>query len=84
MTAKEALHMASVILDGLGMLERLTHVGGDKAVAALAAVRAGLAALQEGAAGKTDAQIVLAQIEALHSSLAGNDAAADALVRETP
>lgn len=74
--ARTALTMVSVVIDGLEAIEKLTHVGGAKADAALAATRAVVVALREGIDGTTSPQIVLAQIESLHDALAANDAEA--------
>ncbi len=75
--ARNALTMASVALDGLDFIELLTHVGGDKAEAALKLARSTITALKEGFAGKTDPQLVLAQIQAMHEAIRIDDAAAD-------
>jgi len=74
--AREALDMIKVAIDGLEAIEKLTHIGGPKADAALAATRAAVVALREGFDGKTEPSIVLAQIDALHDALAANDAEA--------
>jgi hypothetical protein len=80
--AREALDMIKVAIDGLEAIEKLTHIGGPKAEAALAATRAAVVALREGFDGKTSPQIVLAQIEALHDELKQNDATADAALHD--
>lgn len=80
-SARHALDMAKVAVDGLELIEKITNVGGDKADAILAATKAAIVALREGFDGKTSPQIVLSQLEALHDSLRLNDAAADAALR---
>jgi hypothetical protein len=80
--AREALDMIKVAIDGLEAIERLTHIGGPKAEAALAATRAAVVALREGFDGKTSPQVVLAQIESLHDDLAKNDAEALAALHD--
>jgi hypothetical protein len=82
MKAREALDMIKVAIDGLEAIERLTHIGGPKAEAALAATRAAVVALREGFDGKTSPHVVLAQIESLHDALAQNDAAALAVAHD--
>lgn len=77
MTLRDAFKMGETALDALGLIEKLTHVGGDKADAALAATRAALGALRAGLDGVATPEEVLARIEQLHAELAGNDAAAD-------
>lgn len=81
-SARKALTMIAVAIDGLEAIEKLTHLGGPKADAALAATRAAVVALREGFDGKTDPAIVLAQIKALHDDLAKNDAEALAALHE--
>lgn len=76
-SVRSGLDIASVAVDVAERIEGWAHVGGDKAEAALAAIRSALAALKEGIAGKTSPEVVLAQLEALHVSLRDNDAAAD-------
>lgn len=78
--ARTALKIADVAITGLEMIEKLTNVGGDKAEAALAGVRAAIELLKKGLAGEATPQAVLTQIETLSSDLAANDAAADAAV----
>lgn len=80
--ARKALKMAEVALDGLDFIETLTHVGGDKAEAALKVAHATIAALKDGFAGKLDPQAVIAQIDTLRDGLKANDDAADKALAE--
>lgn len=82
MTFRDALDMGAAALDALSVIEKLTHIGGDKAEAALAATRAALSTLRAGLDGKVTPDEVLARIEKLHSELVGNDAAADSALDE--
>lgn len=76
MTARTWLQMGEATVGALETIQKLTNVGGDKAEAALAAVKAALHALDEGFAGKLSPQAVLSQIEAMHHTIENNDAAA--------
>lgn len=85
MNARTWLQMGEATVGALETIAKLTNVGGSKAPAALAAVKAALHTLDEGFAGKISPQAVLSQIEVLHHQLENNDAAALAeLVKRFP
>lgn len=77
---RNALQVGEVVVGGLEAIEKLTHVGGDKAEHALHAIRSMLIALREGVGGKMSPQAVLTHIESLGAALASNDAAVDAVL----
>lgn len=81
MNAKQALHAAAAVLDALPLIASMTHVGGDKAPAALASIGAALGALSDGLTGAARPEDVLAKIAKLRAALASNDAAADAALK---
>jgi hypothetical protein len=71
------ISMAAAAAEGLEAIESLTHVGGERAEIALAAIRAVLLTLKEGFAGTAKPEDVRARIESLQQSfihsLAEND-----------
>jgi hypothetical protein len=77
MTARDALKMAGVAIDGIDLLAHLAGIGGP-ADAVLTAVKTGLEALAKGNAGTMSAQAVVAQLDLLHDGIKANNAAADA------
>jgi hypothetical protein len=76
--APKWLELGETLVEALQAIEKITHVGGDKADAALAAIKAVLQTLDQGFKGQATPHEVLARIDALHASLTANDAAADA------
>lgn len=82
MNARTMLQMGEAAVGALETIEKLTHVGGDKAVAALAAIRAVLDTLKQGFEGKLSAQAVLTRVEEFHEHITTNDAAAIAELRK--
>ncbi len=82
MTFAEALKTGAVVLEGLDAIAKITKFGGGKAEEALIVARAAVETLRAGLDGKMTPQETLAQIEALHAELAGNDTAADKALRE--
>lgn len=75
------LAMGETALNGLDTIEKLTHVGGPKAEAALVGIRAVLEALREGFAGSDTPQSVLQRIETLHEHIQTADDAALAALK---
>lgn len=73
---RTALQVAETLVGGLETLQKLSHVGGDKAETSLAAIRAALDALGKVTAQKVTPQAALAHIESLHAAVEANDAAA--------
>lgn len=82
MNAKTALSMAALAIDGLEVIQAMTQVGGPGAAAALAAIDKVVKSLKDGLDGVASPQAVANEIDALKASLASNDAAADAELRE--
>ena len=78
MKSRDALKYLDMTVHGMEAVQALTHVGGAKAEATLAAISAAVAAVQAGHAGKLTAAEVTAELDALVSKLAANDAGADA------
>lgn len=76
MNARTWLQMGEATIGALETITKLAHIGGDKAPAALAAIKAALHNLEDGFAGKVSPQAVLSQIEALHHMVETNDAEA--------
>jgi hypothetical protein len=74
---KEALRMAGLAVDAIGMIQGYTKLGGDKAAAALKAIGAIVSAVQGGLDGKAAPDEVARDLQALYSGLEDNDAAAD-------
>lgn len=74
MSARTMLQMGEVAVGALEAIEKLTHLGGPKAEAALVAIRAVLSALDDGFDGKVSPQAALSQIESLQHAIAQNDA----------
>jgi ribosomal 50S subunit-associated protein YjgA (DUF615 family) len=66
----------------LEAIEEITNIGGKHAEAALAAIKAILAAFRNGTEGKITPQMVLMQVEQLRDAITQNDAAALAELRE--
>jgi hypothetical protein len=75
--AKDGLTMAGVALDAVELIAKVINAGGP-ADAIVAGIRALLVAVRDGIDGKTSPEVVMAQIDALRSELASNDAGADA------
>ncbi len=82
MNARTIFEMGGAVLGALESIERLTHVGGDKADAALLAIRAVLEAVEHGFKGHLLPADVLKQIDQLELHIATNDAAALAILHE--
>ncbi len=78
MKLAEAFKMGEVLLDGLVLIEKMTNEGDG----AIGTVRAALRALLDGVDGSQTPQEILARIEALHTDLRANDAAADQHLRD--
>lgn len=82
MTTKDALRMAGLAIDGLEIIQGMTKIGGDRAAAALKAIDKVVTSLRDGLDGVASPQAVANELDALRNSLAENDAAADAALRE--
>lgn len=81
-SAKDALKMLGVALDGLETIQKLTNVGGDRAGEALTAISLVVEALQEGFTGKTSPDVVHAQLKAHQDAIAAGDIAAQAALHD--
>lgn len=80
---KNALKVTGMVFDGLGTIQKLTQVGGDKAAEALVAIDAVIKILGSAASGTTphdDAVAAIAEIQSTHDRLVKNDAAAQAAI----
>lgn len=75
---KDALKMASLAIDSLETIQRLTQFGGGGATAALASISHLVGILQHGLEGKATPLDVYREIGALRARIGDNDAAADA------
>ncbi len=78
MTTEQYQRLSELTFDALEELQKRTHVGGDKAAAALALVRAGLGAILGAKSGAISLDELEAEIEKLRTGVAGNDATIDA------
>ncbi len=76
MTLRSILKMGDSLAEALDVIEDFTNVDTSKAASALLAIRAVIAAVREGFAGKLSPDAVLARIELLRDRLHKNDAAA--------
>jgi hypothetical protein len=76
MSARTMLQMAEVTVGALEAIEKIAHVGGPKADAALAAIRGVLSALKGLETNAISPQVILGKIEDLRDAVAANDAAA--------
>ncbi len=81
-TARDALKMLGVMIDGLDVIQGVTGIGGLPADKALAAIGKVVSTLREGLNGKASVQAVSAEIDALFQSLASNDERADEALKE--
>lgn len=79
MNTLQFAQLTEAALDAIG---KLVNVDGNKAAAALVAIKAIVKTLREGTSGKLSPQAALTQIESLHASLASNEAEAVAALRE--
>jgi hypothetical protein len=79
--ARSVLQMAEAAVGALETIEKLTHIGGDKAEAALAAIRGVIHTIDQGFAGELSPQAVLSQAETFHAHVATGDAAALELLK---
>lgn len=80
MKARSALQMADAAIGALEAIEKLTHIGGEKAEASLEAIRGVIHTIEAGFAGELSPQAVLSQAEAFHTHVAtGDDAALELL-----
>lgn len=73
MSVRSILAKGELVAGALETIQKLTGVGGPKAEAALVAIRAVLATLDEGIIDKVSPQAALAQIEAMHKAIEHND-----------
>jgi len=73
--------IAQVADAAMDVIDKVADVGGDKAELALTTIKAIVAALRDGQAGKVSPQVAMTQIEMLHGQLATNDEAALAHLR---
>lgn len=71
---RTVLQVGETLVGGLEAIEKLTHLGGDRADAALAGIRGVLHSLREGIESKASPQEILAEIESLHAAVAENHA----------
>lgn len=76
MTGRTWLQMGEAVIGALDEIEKLTHIGGPKADAALVAIRAVLHSLEQGFQGKATAQEVLAHVESMRRALDSAEAVA--------
>lgn len=79
---KDGLRMAALAVDGYEMIEGLMNVSDDKAPVALKAVSTIVKMIRDGVDGKTSPDIVENGLAVLKRSLADDDAAFDAALRE--
>lgn len=79
--AKDVFRMASIMIDGLEVIQGLTKIGGTRAAEALQAIDKIVLALHDGLDGKTTPDIVESEVKALRQAFATKDAAAEARLR---
>jgi hypothetical protein len=81
---KHGLAMAGVLVDAIGLIDKLVHSGGA-AEAIVEGLKTLLVSLRDGVDGKTTPQVVMSHLETLREQLGLNDATADAdLARKFP
>ena len=74
--AEDALKMGAALIAGVATIQKLTQLGGDRASEALTAIALVIETLEEGFAGKTSPDVIMAQFKAHQDALAAGDAAA--------
>lgn len=77
MSTQETLKTAASVLDGLELLQKITHVGGSTAEATLHAATKIIDVLVDGLHGKLSRTQIDDAIVKFRADLRGNDAAAD-------
>jgi hypothetical protein len=70
--------MMVATVHALEVIQRLTHLGGDKAADALKAIDAIVTSIGHGFEGKTTPDVIVGEINAFRQQLVDNDVAADA------
>ncbi len=80
MNTRDALRMAQLAIDSLGMIQGLTRHSGGGATAALASISHIVGTLQSGLDGKATPAEIATQLLELRERISDNDAAANAAV----